>query len=175
MMKLSAAGQQLTAIETETLTSGSERFYRALFTFDEVWDGMQRTAVFRTCFKTVSVLLDDTGDCRVPWEALTYGGVPLEVSVFGVLGGEVVLTTNYTDVGTITEGADRKAAAGRTPTPTVYEELLRRMDDTVSREEIGAPGGVAPLDGDGRLPADHLTRSAILEAITNTEMEELLK
>ena len=143
MTKLQAAGQHLTLVEVEDLTSGSERYYMAEFGFDSTWDGMERTAVFKTYFAAVSVLLDATGACKIPGEVLTDGDIPLEISVFGVLGGEVVLTTNYVSAGTIIKGADR-AAAGREPTPGVYEQILGLLDDMPSRAEVDAIKDLIP-------------------------------
>ena len=66
MIKLYVNKNHLTVRERELLTSGSVNTYQVLFEFSPDWDGLERTAVFRSGKKSVSVLLGADGECKIP-------------------------------------------------------------------------------------------------------------
>jgi hypothetical protein len=118
------------------------------FEFSEDWDGLTRTAVFSCAGKAVSVVLDDTNTCAIPWETLSYPNRGLEVGVYGALGVDVVLPTIWTSLGTVLEGVKLGDNAAE-PTPDVYQQILAQIEagklkgDTGDKGEKGDPG----LDG----------------------------
>ena len=95
MFVLCADKNKLTVRQREPVTSGSVNVYDVRFEFSEDWEGLTRTAVFRSGSQSVSVLLDDSGECVIPWEVtdpddrqkMLYAGV------FGARDGTVTLPT----------------------------------------------------------------------------------
>lgn len=130
MFKLQAKKTELCLLEREPTTSGSVNVYEARFEFSEDWEGLEKTAVFRAGEKSVSVLLDDTGETVVPWEVLTVPGKRLEAGVYGTRAAEVVLPTVWTDLGYIRTGAAPGGGA-RPPTPDIWKQELARKGDTL--------------------------------------------
>lgn len=156
MFELYAKKNQLQLCRREPLTSGSMDVYEAKFTFSEDWAGLERAAVFRAGEASASVLLDETGECAVPWEVLQKPGVRLKAGVYGTKGGEVVLPTIWADLGYIQTGA---APAGELYPPTLemwQQELAKKADglaldgldlkllsgeEELSRVKLPSPGG----------------------------------
>ena len=68
IFRLYAEKTQLKVKKGEPVTSGSVNVYRVHFDFSPDWEGMMKTACFRSGSQTVSVLLDGTGECTIPWE-----------------------------------------------------------------------------------------------------------
>lgn len=128
MFVLYADKTKLSVRQREPLTSGSVNVYAVRFEFSEDWEGLTPTAVFRCSGRkdeAVSVRLDETGACAVPWEVLAdyQPFTRLQVGVYGVRGGETALPTMWASLGNIHEGAAGGAAAGE-PTPGIYEQAL---------------------------------------------------
>ena len=72
----------------ESLMQGSDRLYLVEFTFDESWEGFDKTAVFEAGgVKQPPVpLVDDR--CIIPSACLAEGGAVLRVGVYGDKGAE---------------------------------------------------------------------------------------
>lgn len=207
MFKLYAEKNKLMLQERETVTSGSVNVYLVRFEFSEDWEGLDRVAVFRCGSAVVSVLLDEAGECAVPWEVLQTPGFRLEAGVYGTRGGETVLPTVWASLGMILTGVD--APEGQAPpTPEIWEQELSRKGDRLDYTQEGelglyagekllssvpvTGGGVGGVsdhrfltgrDAGGQHPIDailglseELRRiPAPAEALTNQELEELLK
>lgn len=125
-MSFSVSGQRIELTDAAMLVSGTVNEYTARFTFDESWDGYQRTAVFYcNTVEREQLLTDDA--CTVPWEVLVANGY-LRVGVYGTKDGSR-LPTIWTErrlyinpgAGPTQEAAD--------PSPTLVEQLLGRMGD----------------------------------------------
>ena len=102
-MRLKAIGNILSLETGESMNTGTSNWHRAIFTFDQAWEGMSRVVVWRTVYgKWILPLKSDV--CLVPEEALAHP-VDLLVAVYGVVG-KVVLTTNYVSLGRVEPGAD---------------------------------------------------------------------
>lgn len=132
MFQFYASKNNLTIREKEMVTSGSVNVCTAQFLFSDAWDGLTRTAVFQGAGEPVSVVLDDTGKCTIPWEVLAKSGARLRAGVCGTRGGDVVLPTFWVDCGCIIEGVTDGAPA-QPPTPDVYRQLLAQTQE--AREE----------------------------------------
>lgn len=157
MFHLYAKKNQLTVRGKELLTSGSVNVYQVRFQFSEDWDELNRTAAFRVGGQTWEVLLDNTGECIIPWEALQEPGKQLYIGVYGTKSGAVVLPTIWAYGGTILEGASPRDSS-RPPTPDVYDQL---------REEISGKGDRLAYTEDGRMglyAGDKLLNSVPLES-----------
>lgn len=146
MFELYADKVKLAVRRREPVTSGSAEVYHVRFQFSEDWDGLTRTAVFQGGGKKVSVLLDDSGQCSVPWEALAASGGYLSAGVCGTgADGTVVLPTVWASLGFIQEGA-RAVVEAQPPTPDLWEQKLSAKRDKLK----GGAGQVVGFDGEGR-------------------------
>lgn len=172
MFILTAAKNKLTLQPQtrEPLTSGSVNVNTVRFEFSEEWSGLIRTAVFKAGAESRSVLLDETGECVIPWEVLTEPGVTLYAGLYGKQGSEIVLPTVWASLGTILEGVSATGGAARPPTPTpgngVDDHRLLTHRDAENQHPIKAIGGLS--EKLNAIPQP-------VEALTNSELEELLK
>ena len=206
MFILYADKNRLILRQREPLTSGSVNAYLVRFAFSPDWEGLTRTAVFRYGGgEAVSVLLDGTDQCTIPWEVLTSHGARLDVGVYGKLGEDVALPTVWANLGTVLAGAAPGDDA-RPPTPELWRQELDQKGDNLdydglnlrlrSGEKVlsevqvtGGSGGAADhralsnRDADGQHPVSSITglREALeripepVEPLTNEELEEMLQ
>ena len=139
MFILYADKNKLTVRQKEAVTSGSVNVCPVRFEFSEEWDGLTRTAVFRADGEPVSVPLDVSGECGVPWEVLERPLARLTAGVYGTAGGEVVLPTVWADLGMILTGAAPGKEA-RPPAPDLWEQELERKGDKLDYTPEGGLG-----------------------------------
>ena len=174
MVILSAEKTQLKVQQTEVLTSGAVNAYQVRFEFSPDWEGLTRTAVFRSGPVSVSVLLEDDL-CVIPWEVLAAHGRPLLAGVYGTQGGEVVLPTVWAGLGTVQEGV-LPGAAGRPHVQNAYQQLLQRLEEKA--DGLACDGLELTLTAGGRtLAAVSLPQPggpAGAETATDEEMDALL-
>lgn len=181
MFILYAEKTRLSVQKSEPVTSGSINVYPVRFQFSPDWDGMVPTAVFRADWKTYSVVLDRSGQCVIPWEALAKPRVKLQAGVYGARGGDVVLPTVWADLGTILEGAGPGEAA-RPPTAGLYDQVMAQLAEI--RERLQALSDLDHRLLSGREDPDQHTIGAVtgLEAalssipapLTPGQLEEIL-
>ena len=146
------------------VTSGSVSVYPVRFEFSGDWDGLTRAAVFQADGEPVSVLLDNTNECGIPWEVLVKPGVRLKVGVYGTKGEDVVLPTIWADLGEILRGVTMPDGGTYPPTPELWEQALAGKGDKLSYDGLnlsllagekelstvqiaGGGGGVVPVPG----------------------------
>lgn len=139
MFILYANKNRLAVRKSEIITSGSVNVYDIRFGFSEDWDGLSKTAVFRSGQKTVSVLLSETGACSIPWEVLSKPDLHLEAGVYGTKGEDIVLPTVWADLGAIKPGVIPGDEA-RPPTPDRWEQELAKKGDALGYTEDGKLG-----------------------------------
>lgn len=146
MIILFADKNRLAVQRKESVTSGSVNACAARFVFSRSWHGMERVAVFKAGAVSRSVLLDEAGECTVPWEVLVKHGVQLQAGVYGTRGGEVVLPTVWANLGTILEGVPAGEDA-RPPTPELWRQELGRKGDALAYDgqELTLMAGNEPL------------------------------
>ena len=144
MFVLYANKNQLTVRKREPVTSGSVNVYLVRFEFSADWEGLARTAVFKSGGESRSVLLDNSGECAIPWEVLSSCGQRLSAGVYGTRGGEAVLPTVWADLGSIQEGA-KPGQDARPPTPDLWEQRLAAKQDKLQ----GKPGQIVGFDESG--------------------------
>lgn len=135
MFILYANKNQLTVRKREPVTSGSVNVYAARFEFSPDWQGLTRKAVFRGSGQTLTVLLDEGGECVIPWEVLTSSGQPLTAGVFG-MRGETALPTVWARLGTILDGVPGDSPGAKPPTPDVWQQELDRKGDTLAYDGL---------------------------------------
>lgn len=140
----------------ELLTAGSQNVNTVEFRFNEAWDGLAKTATFKTSKKTISVLLN-TNTTAIPWEALADAGEILAVGVFGVSGETLVLPTVWGILGKVMDAA-HLGDEEKEPTPDVYQKILDELNalerprwDAVQNKPFSTLGGGLSVDKNGVL------------------------
>lgn len=123
MFILYAKKNILEVTQKETVTSGSVNVYTVQFNFNEDWNGLVKTAVFKVGNNSAAVLLDDTNECTIPWEVLDSPMRPLEIGVYGTKDAEIVLPTIWANAGEVKQGTIVRESAIE-PTPSLMEQLL---------------------------------------------------
>ena len=139
-MKLHATSKDLLIMESERLISGSVKIYTCEFTFDSSWDGYLVTAVFSTGNRLINMAVAD-GKCEIPHEVLR-PGVRIRIGIFGV-DGERTRPTTYSEWIPVEQGADGRGAAGKPPTPSVYEQWVNAIAEDADRAETARGEAVA--------------------------------
>lgn len=119
-VKLKCVDQTLLPVSLPKLASGGRKSVRVEFTFDSLWNGFGKTAIFYRNKNSVhhEVLTDDA--CKAPWHMIFDPGV-VYVGVYGSSGG--VVRTSEVLALTIEQGAITGASAME-PTPDVYQQVL---------------------------------------------------
>lgn len=102
----------------------SQNYLKAAFKFSNDWNDITKIAIFTVRATTYEVILDDNGECTVPWEALTDPGI-LEVSVYG---GDRI-TANCAKVEILKTGYTEQVTSTRKPSVDVFEKLIGKIDD----------------------------------------------
>lgn len=124
-MKLlfNATEQKLTRLDDSVIVADSKNYLRAKFQFStEEWQGT-KTAIFKKGDVIKKQILDENGECDVPWEVIKSSC--FTVSVFAgdlITTGEVVVrvkTSGYTEDGEYT----------MEPTPDVYTQIIKMIDE----------------------------------------------
>ncbi len=122
-------------MKRESVTSGSVNVCRARFEFSPDWEGLRRKAVFKARSESRTVLLDDSGECVIPWEVLTSYGQLLMAGAFGT-ADETALPTVWASLGTILEGVPGDGAGAQPPTPDLWEQELARKGDALAYDGL---------------------------------------
>ena len=157
MFVLYAKKNGLSVMEREPVTSGAMNTNAVRFEFSPDWDGLSRTAVFQSGSREVSVLLDRSGTCVVPWEVLTQPGRYLIAGV-------------YANLGLILEGAITGDAPEPVPPPESWQEALDAKGDSLAYTDAGELG----LYAGRRLLAAVPAEGGAYGAATEEEVAEML-
>lgn len=98
------------------------------FRFDENWDGLSKTAVFRQGNVVKDCLLAD-GTAVIPWEVMQIIGIPVSVGVYGTnADGTVVIPTIWAKTDPVRDGADPSGDESIEPAPGVWEQMQAQID-----------------------------------------------
>ena len=135
MFILYADKNKMAVRKREPITSGSINVYTARFEFSPDWQGLTRKAVFKAGKESRTVLLDESGECVIPWEVLTSHGQPLMAGAFGTLD-ETALPTTWASLGTILEGVPGNGEGSKPPTPDLWEQELARKGDSLDYDGL---------------------------------------
>lgn len=142
----------------ELLTAGSQNVNTVEFRFNAAWDGLAKTATFKTSKKTISVLLG-TNTTEIPWEVLVDAGEILAVGVFGVSGETLVLPTVWGILGKVMDAA-HLGDEEKEPTPDVYQKILDELNalerptwDSLQDKPFSTLGSGLSVDENGVLSA----------------------
>lgn len=121
-------GQTITRLDDFRVVAKSDNYLRAQFTFTADWGSGTKTAQFVNSKDPDSVpyeaILDENGECEVPWEAHQYDNSIMTATVFD----GTRITTNAVEI-LVRETGYRGDAGHSTPNPDVYQQILDRLDD----------------------------------------------
>ena len=112
--------QRIGMPECAELVADSAEIYEAVFTFDAVWDGFARTAVFECAGERCEQLIVDDR-CIVPWEIL-HEDAYLRVGVYGV-NGSAAMPTVYSRTMYVAQGAE-PSEASREHSADVFDQIV---------------------------------------------------
>ena len=146
------------------------------FRFDEAWDGLAKTAVFRAGKVTRDAVME-TALARIPHEVLTVPGVPLEIGVYGTdSGGSLVIPTVWARTQPVQPGADPSGDPGTDPSLPVWAQLQEQV--TGNRQSITALQtrlATLTLPASGWVGSGSLwAQTAAPEGVTETSQVNLL-
>ena len=164
VIKVNCIDQVLTVVNTPVIASGGREENSVAFNFCSAWDGFSRIAVFwRDPAEPYSVVLNDEDTGVVPWEVLGDEGV----FFFGVYGlnADGVRRTSQILRYRVDKGAYVEGAEPSDPTQELWEQLLARCSEAISkcsaavdaaankadRPESATAGHLAALTADGHL------------------------
>lgn len=127
--------------------------------------------MFKAGKESRTVLLDDSGECVIPWEVLVSHGHPLMAGVFGS-ADDTALPTTWASLGTILEGVPGGGEGSKPPTPDLWQQELDRKGDTLAFDGLNLSlkrgnktlSSVEIADGEGGT-SDH-------RALTNRDAAE---
>ena len=118
------------------------------FSYDETWDDLSKTVVFRVNGKTM-----DCVNCNdstvVPWELLQKSGCRLLCGVYGCnTEGTLQIPTVWVDLGVIEPGANPSGDESAEPSLPVWEQVTQGIEealDHIIALERGIIDGHTPL------------------------------
>lgn len=112
---------------------------KAEFRFDDKWDELGKTAVFRQGNVTKDAAVFD-GTVTIPWEVLQLAGAPVHIGVYGTnKNGTIVIPTVWVKTAPVQAGADPSGDESADPSLPLWapmQALLSAMYQ--STEEINA-------------------------------------
>lgn len=123
--------------QTETVTSGSVNVYEVEFIFSHEWENLSRYVVFQVDDRRISLLLDSSNTCKIPWELLTEPNKTLWLGVYGKnSGGTTVLPTVWAELTRIKRGTttDRASSIAQPPSPDVFDQMLASKADNLDKD-----------------------------------------
>ena len=134
VLEFNVQNQIIKRTDKNRVVAKSKNYLYAHFTFSEDWqDAGSITALFKNeDNETYAQILDEKGKCKVPWEVLDKAG-ELSVSCFG----NDLITVNRCYV-IIEESGYEEGKTPVEPTPTVYEQIIERLDDISSKVGFNA-------------------------------------
>ena len=138
MILLDVSGASAIVRKQDILTSGMVGA-KVVFCFDEDWDNLAKTAVFRAGKVTKDAIVVDSIS-EIPHEVLAAPGVPLEIGVYGTAdNGSVVIPTVWAKTYNIKHGTDPSGDESLDPTLPVWAQMQEQIDTMYkSSEEIYA-------------------------------------
>ena len=129
-IKIIVTGTDACVTEKPVITSGTVGL-PVEFTFDEAWNGLGKTAVFRAGSRSYPVSCVQS-TAIVPWEVLEKPNMTLHIGVFGTDGDATVcIPTVWAQAGTIWQGTQIPDTVPQEPTPQVYDQILTAVSKAV--------------------------------------------
>ena len=99
------------------------------FRFDEPWQSLAKTAVFR-CGDITRDVVNVTDTAVIPHQVLTLPGLPLQIGVYGASrDGKVAIPTVWATTYPVQPGADPSGDPGLEPSNPAWQQALNRIGD----------------------------------------------
>ena len=145
-LEYTVTNQGIATTKTSRLVSGTIGVYTVKFTFNNVWDGLEKWATFDPIPGTpYKQPLDANGECTIPGEVM--GGVYLRIGVFGLAEGQAYPTIWASKL-PLEEGCFVNVPPSDWPEPSplledvvkVSEQTFTDAQKTQARTNIGAAG-----------------------------------
>jgi hypothetical protein len=133
-IKLKTVDQRLTVVQQPVLASGDVGTVRVEYALDSFWDGFMPHGTFyngKTPEDVYEQQLTD-GACEIPWEALQEDGI-LYIGLRGIDDSGLIKTAAPVRY-RVEKGSPRGSAITAGPTPDVYLQLLRKLDEIATTE-----------------------------------------
>jgi hypothetical protein len=134
MVRIDVNGTHAAVRSCDTLTVGQVG-EAVEFRFDEAWDGLTKTAVFRQ----LNITKDQAGienATQLPPEVLHMAGMPVEIGVYGANeDGTKVIPTVWVKTKAVEPGADPSGDASVNPTLPVWEQVLQKAANAEAAAE----------------------------------------
>ena len=145
-IQVTVSGAEAVAALEGQLTGGMVGV-AAVFAFDESWESLEKTAIFRAGGESYCVReFEDV--VTVPWEILRKTGCTLYVGVYGVSAdGTQALPTLWATVGTIQAGADPEATESCDPSLPIWKQAIDKADAVYIAARDGEFDGYSPVRG----------------------------
>lgn len=136
MIEINVNGSVVSVQKTEALYCGAQDVHTCRFSFYGNWEQYFKTAVFRVNGRAITAVIDEDGNCILPWELLVRDniGFDIEVGVYGVSADDEILTSVWDRIGVVREGSELGNDA-REPSAGVYEQMaasIRKVDNKVT-------------------------------------------
>lgn len=145
MTKIKINNNSAEIVEAEFYTSGMVGA-KIAFQFSEEWNGLTKTAVFKTDGVQKDVL-NVTDVCIIPHECFENAGERLVVGVYGTNGNDVVIPTVYANLGRIKQGADPSGDESTEPSLPVWAQIQNDVSYLDTRvTELEQHGGASVTD-----------------------------
>lgn len=105
------------------------------FIFDESWQGLKKTAVFRVGRTIMSCL--DIEKAVVPWELLKTKGCTVLIGVYGTnADGTEQIPTVWANAGNIVPGAEPSQDESADPTLPVWQQSAAMLEQAIKRGDF---------------------------------------
>lgn len=125
-LKFEIDNQIISRLDRFEAVAMSRNYLRAVFYFPQEWGNGDKIAIFHSGTGTYKMILDEKGECYVPWEAIKTCGT-LYVSVYS---GDLI-TANMAEVPILATGYTNWASWTQDPTRdmyTVLKEMIEGLD-----------------------------------------------
>ncbi|MBQ8910731.1 MAG: hypothetical protein IJY91_06815 [Oscillospiraceae bacterium] len=134
-IQITVTGNQAVVTQTAVPVSGTVGL-PVEFIFDDAWEGLSKTAVFRANGRTID-RIDVKDSAAVPWELLKNPGCRLWAGVYGTnFDGSLQIPTIWADLGIIQPGADPSGDESADPTLPVWEQARRGSVSYSEKQEL---------------------------------------
>ena len=171
------AGPEALVTEEILLTAGRVGL-PVVFTFDEAWDDLRKSVVFRAGGKTVCCQ-DVEEETVVPWEIMEKTGCSLQIGFYGINDdGTVAIPTVWAQAGVIQPAVDPEADPAMAPDMPMWQkneaialEAMAVADSVRQDADAGLFKGETPAKGIDYWTAED--RTQILEELGESAIGDI--
>ncbi len=166
--------QKLSCSNSKEIVSDAINFNKAIFMFDDEWEGLTPSVVFTNTTTAISIrmVLDIDNSCIIPWEALTDAG-ELVVYAEGCSGDDVLATTTIErPLRIVNSDKPTEAIPPVPPTEDVVNQILMAATNAENTAYAVAEAAAAgELDGRGIEEIVNVEGNMVIEYSDGTIVE----